>query len=221
MRNLLFPTVTIIALLILACGPTVKSVDVTPSFVTSTKASEPVGFTAVAKDASGNAVPDVTLKWSVSDASLATIDQTGRLTPVANGQVVVKATEEGGVTGQSLVTVHLVPPIADDAKIQADLVGQTFETRPTGMFHGRRTWNVEAGEVKEFVIKSRRTDSEQKTDEVIAQVRLVGADGTWVTGALRISYHLYDDGWKIEKIGREDPMSRWLDNEVPGRGGVY
>ncbi len=50
--------------------------------------------------------------WATSDAKVATVDQTGKVTAVAAGSAKITATKEGFKTGQLTVTVNRKPPIA-------------------------------------------------------------------------------------------------------------
>jgi len=103
------------ALVLVACGgdnpagpPVVSSVVVTPGADTLLTLGRTRQFTGVARDASGNPVSGVTLVWSSSNPSVATVDaSTGVVTAVGNGLSVIRA-DAGGVQGQATLAVTQV-----------------------------------------------------------------------------------------------------------------
>jgi alpha-tubulin suppressor-like RCC1 family protein/uncharacterized protein YjdB len=100
------------ALVAVACGgdnpagpPVVSNVVVTPGADTLLTLGRTRRFTAVARDASDNPVSGVTLVWSSSNPSVATVDaSTGIVTAVANGLSIIRA-DAGGVVGQATLAV--------------------------------------------------------------------------------------------------------------------
>lgn len=88
--------------------PPVASVTVSPptaeAVVGATQA-----FTAVGKDASGNAAA-TTFTWSSSDNAIATVDANGVATAVAAGTATIKAKSANNVEGTATFTVTAPPP---------------------------------------------------------------------------------------------------------------
>ncbi|WP_333659562.1 SBBP repeat-containing protein [Meiothermus cerbereus] len=80
--------------------------------MTPDTASKRVGqtqqFTAVAKDASGNTIPDVTFTWSSNDPSVATVNNNGLATAVAEGTATITASA-GGKSGTATLNVTPIP----------------------------------------------------------------------------------------------------------------
>jgi uncharacterized protein YjdB len=82
----------------------VASVTVSPATATI-KRGQTKQFTAVARDAVGNVLTGRTFTWTSSDPSIATVDQTGVVTGIAEGKnVVITATTEGK-SGTAILTV--------------------------------------------------------------------------------------------------------------------
>ena len=109
------PFVVLACAVVAACGgenpagpPTVASIQVTPGADTLLTLGRTRQFTAVARDASGNPVSGVTIAWSSSNPSVATVDAaSGIVTAVGNGLSVIRA-DVGGVVGQATVAVAQV-----------------------------------------------------------------------------------------------------------------
>jgi hypothetical protein len=66
--------------------------------------SETAQFAATVYDKKDRAIPEAVVTWSVSDPSVASIDQTGTATSQSNGSVSIIATSDG-VTGTAVLTV--------------------------------------------------------------------------------------------------------------------
>jgi hypothetical protein len=88
--------------------PVVASVTVTPGTATLDPQAS-VQLSAVARDAAGTVISGVTFSWTTSNAQVATVSTTGRVTAVAAGSTVVRAAV-GNVSGSSSVTVNAAPP---------------------------------------------------------------------------------------------------------------
>ncbi len=88
--------------------PVVASVTVTPGTATLDPQAS-VQLSAVARDAAGTVISGVTFSWTTSNAQVATVSSTGRVTAVAAGSTVVRAAV-GNVSGSSSVTVNAAPP---------------------------------------------------------------------------------------------------------------
>ncbi|MDR2868574.1 MAG: DUF2436 domain-containing protein [Bacteroidales bacterium] len=85
---------------IISCGKDVEKVEVTPT----TKSIE-VGKTAqLSATVTPSDAKNADITWSSSDATVATVDQNGRVSAVAVGATVITA-EAGGKTGSCAVTV--------------------------------------------------------------------------------------------------------------------
>ena len=123
MRNRLTPVATVIAsmALILSCteqqnpvvpvdpafakgGPTVKSVTVTPS-----SATIPVNGTVQLTATASPRKSGSSFTWSTSNAAVATVSTSGRLTGVAAGTATIRATA-GSASGSATITVSSSPP---------------------------------------------------------------------------------------------------------------
>jgi len=85
----------------------VASVDVTPSTATL-DVGQTVQLTATPRDAAGNALAGRSVAWTSGNTAVATVNSSGRVTGVAAGSAVIKATSEG-VNGAATVTVTAVP----------------------------------------------------------------------------------------------------------------
>ena len=72
---------------------------------------ETVLLSAVARDATGGAIPGTSATWSVSNPAVATISEIGALTALATGPVEVTATVNG-VSGTAALTVVPMPRIS-------------------------------------------------------------------------------------------------------------
>lgn len=87
--------------------PVVTSVSVSPASVALNPDSSRQ-FTAVARDALGNAITGRTTSWASSNPSVATVSASGVVTALGVGTTQVSATV-GGVAGAASVTVSLIP----------------------------------------------------------------------------------------------------------------
>ncbi len=108
--------VAVAAMLLAPCGDgtspiQVASVQVSPASATLTSIGDTTRFTAVARDASGNVIPDASFTWNSSNRSAATVDGDGLVTAVAGGVAMITATLSG-VSGWAEVTVALPGPLA-------------------------------------------------------------------------------------------------------------
>jgi uncharacterized protein YjdB len=65
---------------------------------TTVKAGSTLQFTAVANDASGNAIQGAVFQWSSSASSIATIDNTGLVTGVSPGGPIMITASSGGIS---------------------------------------------------------------------------------------------------------------------------
>ena len=88
----------------------IASVRVQPSADTLQVGSS-VQLTATPLDASGNPVSGVSVSWSSSATSVATVDDSGKVTGVAQGTATISATA-AGQTGKATVMVIPDPPVS-------------------------------------------------------------------------------------------------------------
>lgn len=85
-------------------GPSIKAVAVSPSSA-SRQAGQTVQLSATTKPATTGTV----FTWSTTNASVATVTNSGLVTAVAQGSATIRATA-AGKTGSSAITVTAVPP---------------------------------------------------------------------------------------------------------------
>lgn len=107
-------TLLLVSLLALAsCGGQdmvvqVSSVTVTPGSPQLDAIGATVTLAATAKDGTGKAIPDATVTWSSSDASVADVSTSGVVTAHANGTVTITAmatTSQADASGTATITV--------------------------------------------------------------------------------------------------------------------
>jgi alpha-tubulin suppressor-like RCC1 family protein/uncharacterized protein YjdB len=85
--------------------PTIAAIEVTPGADTLVAFGATSQLSAIARDASGNAISGVTFRWTSADPSVATVDSTtGLVTATGNGTAAITASASG-VTGQAAVAV--------------------------------------------------------------------------------------------------------------------
>lgn len=92
-------------------GPSTSASVVTVTVAPAPATIPPGGYVQLAatlKDASGNALAGRSVTWSSSSTGVAAVDQTGRVSGVANGTVTITATSEGR-SGTAPVTVKPIP----------------------------------------------------------------------------------------------------------------
>ena len=119
----------------LTVAQVVHEVVVTPAADTMVSLMDTVRLAAEAQDANGHAVERVqSFAWSSGDSSVATVDGSGRVTAVRNGEVAISAEAEG-VSGSATLTVAqvvhevVVTPAADTMVSLMDTVRLAAEAR--------------------------------------------------------------------------------------------
>ncbi len=120
------------ALWFTACGLSVKTVTVEPGqAMMSTKGASLV-LHAVAKDEKGQPVQDVQFAWSSSNAGVAAVDATGKVTAMKSGTADIAAAA-GDVKGEAHVKVQIPAQLAV-MRHSATLActGQTLQLHATG-----------------------------------------------------------------------------------------
>lgn len=114
--------------------PEVARVEVTPSSAELHALEDTRDFEATVRDRAGDAMPGVSVSWSVSPDSAARVDGNGTVTAEANGTVTVEAAAEG-VTGSARLTVDQEVASLDVSPDRAELAakGDTvrFSAEPT------------------------------------------------------------------------------------------
>jgi len=88
----------------LTVAQVVASVEITPTDTTLGHIGETVQLAAVARDANGQPITAATFAWTTSDATIATVDDTGLVTALLAGVVTINATS-GSATGSATVAV--------------------------------------------------------------------------------------------------------------------
>ncbi|MXX68733.1 MAG: hypothetical protein F4Y74_07220 [Gemmatimonadales bacterium] len=105
---------------------------VTPGTATLTAVGRTVQLSAEVLDQLGRPVPGVSVTWSSGETSVATVDASGRVTAVANGEATITATS-GNASGTALVHVDQiassvdVSPAADTLTALGDTLRLTAE----------------------------------------------------------------------------------------------
>ena len=92
----------------------VASVEVSPATAPLTALGETVQLTAEAFDGNGHAVAGAEFSWESSDDAVATVDESGLVTGVAEGTATVTATA-GSASGTATVTVAVGPRVTLDS----------------------------------------------------------------------------------------------------------
>jgi uncharacterized protein YjdB len=94
-----------------ACGPTVKRISMEPAQVQISTKGASVQVHATARDEKDQAIPDVQITWASSDAAVAAVDATGKVTAAKSGSATVTATA-GEIKGTAAVKVSIPSSLA-------------------------------------------------------------------------------------------------------------
>jgi uncharacterized protein YjdB len=89
-------------------------VVVSPSADTLAFVGETAALSAIARDASGNAIQGKTFTWSSDDESAATVNSSGQATAMGSGDATITATTDG-VSGNATIYVIQVPTDSGDS----------------------------------------------------------------------------------------------------------
>jgi uncharacterized protein YjdB len=124
------------------------SVTVTPETATLAALGATVQLAAAAEDAGGHAIPDKAFTWSSSQETVATVDASGLVTSVANGDATISATADGETAtaevtvAQELAQVAVTPgaPILDALGATVQLAAAAQDANGYGMGDGAFTW---------------------------------------------------------------------------------
>lgn len=99
-----------------------SSISVTPAATVLTDVGQTVRLTATVRDRNGNQIANPSVRWSSSDPTVATVDQSGFVTAVKRGACTITATA-GDTAGQARVSVG--PPVPASIDITPDAAGLT------------------------------------------------------------------------------------------------
>jgi uncharacterized protein YjdB len=113
----------LVALALVACGPTVKSVSVEPQRAVLDAKNATATFTATAKDDAGRPIADPKVKptWTSSAPLVASVDAAGKVTALKSGEAVITAAF-GEVKGNAKATVT-IPASATVSPASVELAG--------------------------------------------------------------------------------------------------
>jgi uncharacterized protein YjdB len=104
------------------------TVIVTPNAPTLTALGARRQLAGEVRASEGAAITGVPLTWSSSDSAVATVDGSGLVTAVANGNATITGTAPGGASGSTVVTVHQV---ARTVRFEPPGVTLNLEANPT------------------------------------------------------------------------------------------
>jgi YVTN family beta-propeller protein len=103
------------------------TVVVTPSTASLAAVGATTKLVATARDANGNELTGKTFAWATQAGGVATVDETGLVTAVGNGQALITATLDGATgsaavrVSQTTTSVVVTPPTATLAAINAEV----------------------------------------------------------------------------------------------------
>lgn len=95
---------------LVACEKKPVSIQVTPPTVKMDKAGMNQTLAATGLDAENNKLPLTAAEWASSDAKVATVDNTGKVTAVGSGVATISVTQET-VKGAAAVTVEIAQAV--------------------------------------------------------------------------------------------------------------
>jgi uncharacterized protein YjdB len=98
--------VMVVAAALVACGPKVQSVEVSPAEATLEAKGAKMQFSATPKDDKGNAIAGQTIKWYSTDPAVLAVDASGNAEALKSGSAMAHA-EVKGVTGMADVEVRI------------------------------------------------------------------------------------------------------------------
>ncbi len=94
-----------------ACGPTVKRISMEPAQVQISTKGASVQVHATARDEKDQPIPDVQITWASSDATVAAVDATGKVSAGKSGAATVTATA-GEIKGTAAGLVSIATTLA-------------------------------------------------------------------------------------------------------------
>ena len=96
--------------------------------------------------------------------------------------------------------------------MKKDLIGK--EIYYFGPGHVSMTWTFAEGEIDEFKIIKRLTDSKKGTDIIEVYIKACdkkAKDKATISGTLTLNYNKYDQGWIFQGISNTDFETIWVD----------
>lgn len=143
-RGLVVPVCAMVLVVLQSCGggggggaaqpqqPAIASIDVTTQSNTCVTPPDTLTYTAVARDANGNAIAGVTFSWSSSTTTVATVDANGVATAAAPGSTQITASAGGVRSTPSTLQVCaiVVGPPAGSVVLSGDVSGATERETP-------------------------------------------------------------------------------------------
>jgi hypothetical protein len=165
------------------CSANVDYIDIDPDVAVFKHRSDRVWLRARAMSHTGTHYPQVTVSWSVKDPSVASVDQTGRLTPLKSGRTEVQA-KIGKVTASVPVEVLFAEKLkvepsslslsenGDPLELRVrvyDYLGRELRDRPA-MFRSLDPSVLTMGQNAAFPEKAGKTQVEVRVDELVQQV---------------------------------------------------
>ncbi len=114
---------------VVACGPSVKRVDVEPGQALMGTKGSAVTLHAIPRDEKAQPVPDVQVDWNSSNPAVATVDPTGKVTAVRSGTATITAAA-GDVKGTSQIKVAIpASATVEPSQLSLQGVGQAAKLR--------------------------------------------------------------------------------------------
>ena len=187
-------------LLVLSCGdgavepappppaPVATAVTVSPASATLTALEETARLTAEVHDQNGQVMAGAAIAWASSDASVAGVDASGRVTAAGNGSATITATA-GSVSGNATVTVAqvvravAVSPAADTLVAFGDtvrLAAEATDANGHGVAGSEFSWSSSDTLVA-------RVDNEGLVGSLAEGEVMVAATASDVTGSADLS----------------------------------
>ena len=152
----------------------VASVTITPATLSLTE-GEASTLTAVAKDAAGGVLNGRAIAWNTSDATVAAIDATGRVTAVSAGTAAITAESEG-----KMATLEVTVRITPVANVVVNAMPALMETGDQQALAARLT--DAAGRVL-----SGRTVTWTSSNPAVASISAAGVVSALTTGTVTIT----------------------------------
>jgi TolB protein len=157
----------------LAVSQVIRFLVVTPAFDTLTAIADTTRVAALAFDSLNFPIPNPSVGWATGDATIATVDQTGLVTAVANGAVLVTASG-GGISGFATIVLRQEVSTVRLSVDSVAFVGAGDTLRLSAAGFDRKGFVVDGAE---FVWQSRETFV-----ATVDAVGLVTARGDGTTG---------------------------------------
>lgn len=218
MPKVRFPALFAVAVFAAACGgsdstkPEVTSVTVSPASATLDFLGGSVQFSAQVKDQDGNTMSGVTVVWSSSDPSVATVDASGLATGLAAGSVQIRA-NAGTVFGESALTISPA-----DCFESLDLAAGAFRVLPATC-----AFTLPAGSAGDryrvAVLNQNAAGTASSVTDVTLNVATVAAASATVSGLPVASTAAADlrQGFDLLELSPRDRRNLWLADGIERR----